>query len=379
MSLALSEEQELLRSTAREFVSEHAPVRELRKLRDTQDATGFSRALWKQMGELGWAGIVLPEELGGAGLGFAELGIVLEECGRTLAATPLVSTTLLAGNVVLLGGNEMQNKEILPSVAKAERVLALALQEAAHHAPYAVATRAESSANGYKLTGKKTFVLDGHVADQIVVVARTAGATGDRDGLSLFLVPKSARGLSVQRTIMVDGRNAANLVLEGVEVERSALIGAAGRGADVLDPALDRATIGLAAEMLGTLGEAFERTIKYLKDRKQFGVPIGSFQALKHRAANMFVEVELSRSIVLDALRAIDESRPDVPQLASIAKARLSDALHLVGNEAVQMHGGIGVTDEEEIGLFMKRARVAELTLGDGAYHRARFAALSGF
>jgi len=379
MSLALSEEQELLRSTAREFVSEHAPVRELRKLRDTQDATGFSRALWKQMGELGWAGIVLPEELGGAGLGFAELGIVLEECGRTLAATPLVSTTLLAGNVVLLGGNEMQNKEILPSVAKAERVLALALQEAAHHAPYAVATRAESSANGYKLTGKKTFVLDGHVADQIVVVARTAGATGDRDGLSLFLVPKSARGLSVQRTIMVDGRNAANLVLEGVEVERSALIGAAGRGADVLDPALDRATIGLAAEMLGTLGEAFERTIKYLKDRKQFGVPIGSFQALKHRAANMFVEVELSRSIVLDALRAIDENRPDVPQLASIAKARLSDALHLVGNEAVQMHGGIGVTDEEEIGLFMKRARVAELTLGDGAYHRARFAALSGF
>jgi len=379
MSLALSEEQELLRSTAREFVSEHAPVRELRKLRDTQDATGFSRALWKQMGELGWAGIVLPEELGGAGLGFAELGIVLEECGRTLAATPLVSTTLLAGNVVLLGGNEMQKKEILPSVAKAERVLALALQEAAHHAPYAVATRAESSANGYKLTGKKTFVLDGHVADQIVVVARTAGATGDRDGLSLFLVPKSARGLSVQRTIMVDGRNAANLVLEGVEVERSALIGAAGRGADVLDPALDRATIGLAAEMLGTLGEAFERTIKYLKDRKQFGVPIGSFQALKHRAANMFVEVELSRSIVLDALRAIDENRPDVPQLASIAKARLSDALHLVGNEAVQMHGGIGVTDEEEIGLFMKRARVAELTLGDGAYHRARFAALSGF
>jgi alkylation response protein AidB-like acyl-CoA dehydrogenase len=379
MSLALSEEQELLKNTAREFVSENSPVKELRRLRDAQDPVGFSRALWTQMGELGWAGIVLPEELGGAGLGYAELGIVLEECGRTLAATPLISTTLLAGNALLLGGNETQKKEILPAVAKAERVLALALQEGPHHAPYAIATRAEASANGYRLTGRKTFVLDGHVADQLVVVARTSGKSGDRDGLSLFLVPKSARGLSVVRTIMVDGRNAANVTLDGVEVERSALVGAAGRGADVLDPVLDRATIGLAAEMLGTLAEAFERTIKYLKDRKQFGVPIGSFQALKHRAANMFVEVELSRSIVLDALRAIDENRPDVPQLASVAKARLSDAVHLVGNEAVQMFGGIGVTDEEEIGLFLKRARATELTLGDAAYHRARFAALSGF
>ncbi len=379
MSLALSEEQELLKNTAREFVSENSPVKELRRLRDAQDPVGFSRDLWKQMGELGWAGIVLPEDLGGAGLGYAELGIVLEECGRTLAATPLVSTTLLAGNALLLGGNETQRKEILTAVAKAERVLALALQEGAHHAPYAIATRAEAIASGYRLTGKKTFVLDGHVADQLVVVARTAGASGERDGLSLFLVPKAARGLTVTRTIMVDGRNAANLTLDGVEVERSALVGSAGRGADVLDAVLDRATIGLAAEMLGTLAEAFERTIKYLKDRKQFGVPIGSFQALKHRAASMFVEVELSRSIVLEALRAIDENRPDVSQLASVAKAKLSDAIHLIGNEAVQMFGGIGVTDEEEIGLFLKRARAAELTLGDAAYHRARFAALSGF
>jgi len=379
MSLALSEEQELLRNTAREFVSENSPVKELRRLRDAQDPVGFSRSLWKQMGELGWAGIVLPEELGGAGLGYAELGIVLEECGRTLAATPLVSTTLLGGNALLLGGNETQKKEILPAVAKSERILALALQEGAHHAPYAIATQAVPTSSGYRIRGNKTFVLDGHVADQLVVVARTAGAAGEREGLSLFLVPRSARGLAVERTIMVDGRNAANLTLQGVEVEKSALIGSAGRGADLLDPVLDRATIGLAAEMLGTLTEAFERTIAYLKERKQFGVPIGSFQALKHRAANMFVEVELSRSIVLEALRAIDENRPDVSQLASIAKARLSDAIHLIGNEAVQMFGGIGVTDEEEIGLFLKRARVAELTLGDAAHHRARFAALSGF
>ncbi|MGH2897751.1 MAG: acyl-CoA dehydrogenase, partial [Solirubrobacteraceae bacterium] len=276
-------------------------------------------------------------------------------------------------------GNETLKKEILPAVAKGERILALALEEASHHAPYAIATRAEATANGYRISGRKTFVLDGHVADHLVVVARSAGKSGERDGLTLLLVPKGARGLTVTRTIMVDGRNAANVTLDGVEVDKSAVLGSAGRGADLLDRVLDRSTIGLAAEMLGTLAEAFERTIVYLKERKQFGVPIGSFQALKHRAANMFVEVELARSIVLDALRAIDENRPDVAQLASIAKARVSDAIHLVGNEAVQMFGGIGVTDEEEIGLFLKRARVAELTLGDAAYHRARFARLNGF
>lgn len=379
MTLVLSEEQELLRNTAREFIGENAPVKELRRLRDEQDAIGFSRAMWKEMAELGWAGILLPEEFGGSELGYAELGVVLEETGRTLAATPFLSTVLLGGNAVLLGGNETQKKEILPALAKGERILALALEESAHHAPYAVATRAEATSSGYKLTGKKTFVQDAHVADQLIVVARSAGKPGERDGLTLFLVPRGARGLTVKRTIMVDGRNAANVTLDGVEVEKSAVLGSAGRGADVLDPVLDRATIGLAAEMVGTLTEAFERTIKYLKDRKQFGVPIGSFQALKHRAANMFVEVELSRSIVLDALRAIDENRPDVAQLASIAKARVSDAIHLIGNEGVQMFGGIGVTDEEEIGLFLKRARVAELTLGDAAHHRSRFATLNGF
>ena len=332
------------------------------------------------MAELGWAGIILPEEYGGADLGYAELGIVLEECGRTLAATPLVSTVLLGANALLLAGNGTQQKDVLAAVAKGEIVLALALQEGPHHAPYQVATRAEATRDGYKLTGKKTFVLDGHVADQIVVVARTAGKPGERDGLGLFLVPKSARGLKVTRTTMVDGRNSA---LRRARRRRGRQVRArsatSGRGADVLDPVLDRATIGLAAELLGTIIEAFDRTIDYLKTRKQFGVPIGSFQALKHRAAEMFTEVELSRSIVLDALRAIDEKRPDVALLASIAKARVSDTAHLVGNEAVQMFGGIGVTDEEEIGLFLKRARVAELTFGDAAYHRARFATLSGF
>ncbi len=331
------------------------------------------------MAGLGWSGIIFPEEAGGADLGHVELGVVLEECGRTLAATPLFATLALAGNAVLLGGNETQKKEILGPVCAGECLLALALQEGPHHAPYAVETRAETTPRGYRLSGRKTFVLDGHVADRLVVVARSSGASGDRDGLTLLLVPSDAAGLQISRTRMVDGRNAAVVRLDGVEVSEAARLGREGAGADVLDPALDRATAVLCAEMLGTTLEAFERTVRYLLERELFGVPIGSFQALKHRAAEMFVQIELARSIALEALQAVDEGRPDLPQLCSVAKARVSDTIYLVGNEALQMHGGIGMTDEEEIGLFLKRARVAQFTLGDARYHRDRFATLSGF
>ena len=379
MALVLTEEQELLREMAREFVRERSPVSALRKLRDERSADGFSRELWQEMAELGWAGIVFPEDVGGVGMGHVELGIVLEETGRALVASPLFSTVVLAGAAVRIGGNETQQKEILGAVCAGERILALALQEGAHHAPYRIATRAEPVAGGYRLTGRKTFVLDGHVADQFVVVARTSGEPGERAGLTLFLVDAGARGVSVTRTILVDSRNAAVIELDGVEVERSAVLGGIAAGAEVLDPVLDRATVACSAELLGTFAEAFERTLQYLKDRTQYGVPIGSFQALKHRAAKMFVEVELSRSIVLGALQAVDEGRPELPQLASVAKARLSDTAFLVGNEAIQMHGGIAMTDEEEIGFFLKRARVAQFTLGDASFHRDRFATLNGF
>ncbi len=238
---------------------------------------------------------------------------------------------------------------------------------------------AEQTSGGYVLSGKKTFVLDGHVADQLVVVARTSGESGDRPGLTLFLVDANAKGLTTTRTLMVDSRNAAIVEFGAVEVESSAILGTVDAGAEVLDSVLDRATAALSAEMLGTCLEAYERTLQYLKDRKQFGVPIGSFQALKHRAAQMFVQIELSRSIVLDALQAVDEERPDLSTVVSVAKARISDAAFLIGNEALQMHGGIGMTDEEEIGFFLKRARVAQFTLGDASYHRDRFATQQGF
>ena len=379
MALVLTEEQQLLQETAREFVGENLPVTHLRALRDAKDPDGFSRQLWKEMAGLGWTGIVFPEEYGGSALGYAELGIVLEECGRTLAPEPFVSTVLLGGNAVLLGADEQAKKEILTGICKGETVLALAFQERARFRPYDVSTAAEAAGGGFKISGEKVFVLDGHVADHLIVVARTSGRPGDREGLTLFLVPPDAKGVEVQRTFMVDSRNAARVKLDAVEVSKGQVLGGVDGGAKILDAVFDRATIGLASEMVGTINEAFERTMRYLKTRKQFEVVIGSFQALKHRAAHMFCEVELVQSLVLDALRAIDDGRDDVPLMASAAKARASDTASLVTREAIQLHGGIGMTDEEEIGLFLKRAKAAELTLGDSAYHLDRFARLQGF
>ena len=379
MGLSLSEDQLILKETARTFLDEKSPVKRMRDLRDTEDAIGFSRPLWTEMAEMGWTGILFPEEVGGSGLGYAELGLVLEQCGRVLAPEPFVSTVLLAGNAVLLGGSEALRKELLPGVCTGERILAMAFQEQGRFAPYAVDTRATRHGDGYQIHGHKQFVLDAHVADQLIVVARTDGNPGDRDGLTLFAVDAAAPGISIQRNHMMDGRNAAEVTLEGVRVASERVLGQPDAGAEVLDAVFDRAAIGLSAEMLGTFDEAFERTLAYLKNREQFGVKIGSFQALRHRAADMFCEVELVRSVVRDALSALDDGRDDVARMASAAKARCSDVSSQITREAIQMHGGIGMTDEEEIGLFFKRAKAAEMTLGDAIYHRDRYASLRGF
>ncbi len=378
MPFVLTPDQESIRDTARRFARERAPVAHLRRLRDARDATGFSRDLWREMAAMGFAGLTLPPEQGGAGLGFAELGLVAEELGRTLCPTPLLSTVVLGAGAVALGGAAHAD-EVLPAVAAGERILALAHDEGTRHARYGARTAAEQAPGGFRISGEKAFVLDGHAADAFVVVARTSGSPGDRDGLTLFLVPASAPGVTATRTFLVDSRGAARVRFDGVHAPDADVIGEVDRGADILDRVLDRATIALSAEMLGGLVEAFERTIGYLKERRQFGVPIGSFQALKHRAAQMFCEVELCRSVVMDALRALDESRPDVPLTACAAKARATDAFLLVTAEAVQMHGGVGVTDELDIGLFLKRARAADATFGGAAYQRGRFASLSGY
>jgi alkylation response protein AidB-like acyl-CoA dehydrogenase len=377
--LVLSEEQELLQRTALDLVHQRAPIAELRRLRDSRDPIGFSRELWQAMAELGFAGILIPEAYGGAGLGHAELGVVLEACGRTLAATPLLSTALLGVECLRRGGDESLQRERLPALARGEHIVALALDEGPHFAPYRVDTRATADGSGFLLTGAKRHVLDGHVADEIVVVARTSGTPGEREGLGVFRVPKGAQGLSVTRVYNVDSRNAARVALDRVRVERAALLGEIDRGADLIDPVLDRAATGLAAEMLGSATEIFERTIAHLLGRRQFGVPIGSFQALQHRAAWMHVELELTRSAVLDALRAIDAGSADVPRLACVAKARANETFDQVAREAIQMHGGIGMTDEADVGLFLKRARVTQVTFGDANHHRDRFATLCGF
>jgi alkylation response protein AidB-like acyl-CoA dehydrogenase len=379
MSLVLSEEQALLKETAAEFMQEKAPVSHMRELRDTKDELGFSRSLWKEMAELGWTGILLPEEYGGSDLGFAELGVVLEECGRTLAPYPFLSTVVFGGSAIALGGSDEQKRAILPGVARGETLLAFALQDKPRFAPYDIATHAKATSDGYELTGEKLFVQDGQVADHLIVAARTSGGPGDRDGITLLLVDPGAPGVDITPTLMVDSRNAARMRFENAVVSAGGVLGEADHGADLLDALVERGTVALSAELLGIIREVFERTVSYLQTRQQFGVPIGSFQALKHRAAHMFSEVELSQSIVLEALRAVDEERPHRDRLVSAAKARCSDTAGLVTREGLQLHGGIAMTDEEDIGLFMKRAKAAELTLGDGIYHRDRFARSTGF
>ncbi len=381
MPMILNDEQNMLKDSAKDFCSSSAPISQLRKLRDEDNPDAFDRGTWKAMVELGWAGIPWPEEFGGLAFGYKGLGVVTEETGRTLTPSPLVATVWLCGSLINLGGSDAQKSELLPAVASGDLLLGLALEESHRHNPYGIATKAEASGSGYKLTGSKTFVLDGNSADKLIVAARTSGSAGERDGITLFLVDRKSKGVTVTRTKMADSRNAANIELAGVEVDADAVIGAVGKGADVLDQALDIARIGLSAEMLGSLQECFERTIQYLKEREQFGVPIGSFQALKHRAADMFCEVELSKSCVLEALTALDEGRDakEIAKLASLAKAKVGETFNRVSREGIQMHGGIGMTDEFDIGFFLKRAAVAEQTFGDVNFHRNRYGELEGY
>lgn len=381
MPMILTEDQNILKDTAKEFCTEKAPISQLRKLRDEESATGFDEDTWKAMVELGWAAIPFPENFGGLDFGYKGLGVVTEETGRTLAASPLFSTVWVCGTAIDIGGSDEQKSELLPKIASGDILMALALEESHKHNPYGVSLSGSEDSNGYSLSGNKTFVLDGHAADKLIVVARTSGEAGDRDGLTLFLVDRETAGISVTRTIMVDSRNAANIEFDNVTVGRECVLGEVDCGADVLDPTLDIARIGISAEMLGSAQECFDRTIQYLKERVQFGVPIGSFQALKHRAANMFCEVELSKSVVLEALTALDEKREasDIAVLASLAKAKVGEMFHTVSREGIQMHGGIGMTDEFDIGFFLKRSAVTEQTFGDVNFHRNRYGELQGY
>lgn len=378
MSFVLTEDQSMLRETALAFARDELPVSHLRKLRDS-GANGVDAENRQKLAELGFFGVLVPEEYDGVAMGMVAMGQVMEAQGRTIAATPLLQTAVLGASLIGLGGSEALKAEWLPKIASGEVTTALALDEGTHHAPLNVATEAERNGQGYTLNGAKRFVGDGHHADVFIVAARTFGEAGQAHGLSLFLVPRGAKGLTVDPLVTVDSHGAAHLVLEDVAVSEDHVVGAIDSGWDVLEPALDRARIALAAEMLGSASAAFEMTLEYLKTRKQFGQLIGSYQSLQHRAAKMYTELELTRSCVAAALSAADEGRNDLAELASLAKARASELVHLVSNETVQMHGGIGMTDAHDSGLYMKRARVQEALFGGASFHRDRYASLNGF
>jgi alkylation response protein AidB-like acyl-CoA dehydrogenase len=359
----LTEEQSLLRDAAKTWTQEKSPVSAFRRMRDSGAPLGYDPAAFAEMAQMGWTGVIIPEEYGGSEFGYLGLGLILEETGRTLTASPILASALAAASAIILGGTDAQKQAWLPKIASGEVVGALAIDEGPHHAP----TRIAATASGGKLNGKKTFVLEGMAASLLVV-----SAIGP-DGPGLYLVKADDAGVTRQRLALADSRGAANIEFKDAAAEPL------GGGAELIDKVLDRARAGLTAEMLGSALQAFETTLDYLKTRVQFGQVIGSFQALQHRAAKMFTDLELSRSCVEAALTAIDNDSPDVPELVSLAKAKMGDTLHLVSNEMVQMHGGIGMTDAHDAGLYLKRARAQETAFGGQAFHRDRYARLQGY
>ncbi|MBT8467136.1 MAG: acyl-CoA/acyl-ACP dehydrogenase [Deltaproteobacteria bacterium] len=373
--LLLNEEQKMLAKTAHEFIRERAPAARIRAFRDSRDEVGFSRELWSEMAELGWLGLQIPERYEGMGLGFFDLAVVLEQSGRELMPEPFVSTLLLGTQALLLGGSEEQKKALLPGVAAGETLITIGYEEAGSRGDASKpVTVAKDSSDGFELSGEKLQVLDGHLADRIIVSAATSDT-----GYALFLVDPTQSGVTVIRQSRMDGLNAAIVRLERVRVKSDAVVGGLDAGAALLGAVFDRASVGLAAQMLGASEQAFTDTVDYIKEREQFGVPIGSFQALQHRAVSVYTDIALTRSVVLAAARAIDESPDEVPRLASLSKAMGSETFMHAAKEAIQMHGGIGVTDAHDIGFYMKRAQSTYMTFGMPSQHRRRWAELHGY
>ncbi|MEO0815746.1 MAG: acyl-CoA dehydrogenase [Pseudomonadota bacterium] len=378
MTFVLTEDQDMLRDTALSFARDELPVSHLRGLRDG-GANGADPASRAKLAELGFYGVLVPEEFGGSDFGMVGMGQIMEALGRTLVASDVLQTGVVATSLISLAGTQSQKETWLPTIASGETSAALALDEGAHHAPTQVATEAERDGQGYTLNGAKRFVPSGHMADVFIVAARTYGEPGEAHGITLFLVPKDTKGVSVQVLNTVDSHGAAHLTLEDVHVDEAHILGDVDKAIDTLEPVLDRARIALAAETLGSAQAAFDMTLEYLNTRRQFGQLIGSFQALQHRAAKMFTELEMARSCVAAALSAVDTQANNMPELASVAKTKTSELVHLVSNETVQLHGGIGMTDDHDSGLFMKRARVQEALYGGASFHRDRYARLQGY
>lgn len=376
--MILTEEQQMLREAAAGWVRERAPISALRSLRTVHAGLGHDPALYREMAEMGWAGIAVPEADGGFGFGLTGAGVVAEQLGRNLVGSPLIGSSVVAASALVLAGSAAQKERWLPGIVAGTEIAALALDEGPRHDPAATALTARADGAGWVLDGIKRPVFDGPAATLLLVVARVGGAPGDDSGLALFLCPAATPGLGVTALQQIDSRGAAAVRFDAVRLPADALLGEAGAGGALLAQVLDRGRAVLAAEMLGSMQAAFETTLEYLKTRVQFDVPIGSFQALQHRAAGLLGQIELTRSAVLAALQAIDAQDGDAARLTALAKALAGQSLRKVAQEMVQMHGGIGMTDEHDAGLYLKRAQVADQTWGNAAFHRQRYARLAG-
>ena len=379
MKLVLTEEEQFLKDTAKSFADERSPINHFRSLRDDNDLLLWDKDLWKEMTKLGWPGILIPEEYGGSDFGITGISVILNECAKTLTPSPLFATGVIGAYSITNFGTKEQKQKYLPKIVNGELTTSLAVDESSHHNPANTEIIAKKEGSNFIVNGKKTFVIDGASADLIILLARTSGNKGDMAGLTLFLVNSDSKGIDKTKLDMADSRNYANINFNDVEIPDSNILGDLETGGETVEDVLDIGRIAMASEMLGNAEAAFEMTLDYLKQRKQFGVLIGSFQALQHRAAEMFCEIELTKSSVMGAMKAADEGSNELQRLSSLAKTVAGETLHLVSNEAVQMHGGIGVTDEYDIGFFLKRARVAEQIFGSSKYHTERYANISGF
>jgi alkylation response protein AidB-like acyl-CoA dehydrogenase len=371
----LTDDQKMLQDTAATFLREEGrPAKQLRHWRDIGCKDGFGHGLWKQFGELGLTGICIPESAGGLGLGSTEAALVLEEIGRNLTPSPFLSSAVAA--VRALEGTAHAQRWF-PGILAGEAVIALAIDEGPHHAPGQVALGAERQGNGFILSGEKQFVVQGASADMILVAARTSGS--GTDGITLFALEKDAAGLSVENVALADSSKAARLTFDQVALDADSVVGEVDNGWAPLSRALNAGRAGSAAELVGVAAGATALTLDYLKQRQQFGKLIGEFQALQHRAAHLYGEIEIARAAALKAAQLLDGGDPSAELMVSVAKAKAADVAGLAAREGVQMHGGIGMTDEHDIGLYLKRQAVLAPMFGDVRYHRNRVAELSGY
>ncbi|MBM0171405.1 acyl-CoA dehydrogenase family protein [Altererythrobacter sp. C41] len=379
MPLYHTDDQAMLSDTVGQFMAEEGSIaKHLRHWRDRNCKDGFGHGLWKQFAEMGFTGILVGEDDGGLGMGHVEAGIVLEEIGRNLTPSPFLTSSVLAGTALRHGSDDMRARW-LPGLVSGESVFAVAIDEGAKHRPERIRTRAEKSGNGFRLSGRKDFVVYGGSADMIVVAARTSGADDEAEGITLFAVPKDVSGMTHDAVRLVDSSMATHTTFDNVELDGDAVIGEVDGGREILNKVLMAGRVGAAAEGVGVARGAMDMTVDYLKQRKQFGKLIGEFQALQHRAAHLYSEVEIARAVTIKAQQLLDAGSEKADLMASVAKAKVGKAAGLAVKEGVQMHGGIGMTDEYDIGLYMKRDRALAEFMGDAYYHAGRVAEMSGY